>query len=127
MSRIRGSDTKPEREVRSLLHRLGYRFRINVKNLPGSPDIVLPRYKTTVFVHGCFWHRHKACRFAYIPKTRKSFWLAKFQSNIMRDRTVKRALARIGWKVVTVWECELRTPEKLSKKLASILRNRGLT
>src|SRR5688572_20093051 len=102
MSRIRGHDTAPERLVRSALHRAGYRFRLHKKDLPGRPDIVLPKYRTVVFVHGCFWHRHRGCRFAYVPKSRTEFWNTKFQNNIERDRRAARTLRGLGWRVVTV-------------------------
>jgi len=110
MSRIRASNTKPELIVRSALHRLGFRFRIHRKDLPGHPDIVLPRHRTVVFVHGCFWHRHRACKYAYAPKTRAGFWRRKFKKNVARDREVRAQLERLGWKVVTVWECECASP-----------------
>lgn len=117
MSRIGARDTGPERSVRSMLHRMGYRFRLHGADLPGKPDIVLPRFGTAIFVNGCFWHRHKGCRFAYTPKSRTRFWVEKLESNVMRDRRVNRELAKLGWQVVTVWECELRAPERLSKRL----------
>jgi DNA mismatch endonuclease, patch repair protein len=120
MSRIRGTNTQPERLVRSILHRLGFRFRLKPQKLPGSPDVVLARYQTAVFVHGCFWHRHHGCRFAYTPKSRKSFWELKFLKNITRDRRVKRRLRKLGWHVVIVWECELRHPKRLSAKIAGL-------
>ena len=90
MSRIRGSDTKPELLVRSLLHRMGYRFRLHRKDLPGRPDIVLPKYRTVIFVHGCFWHRHKGCKYAYTPKSRTDFWQNKFQGTVERDKRNRR-------------------------------------
>lgn len=121
MSRIKSRDTKPERIVRSLLHRMGFRFRLHRKDLPGGPDIVLPRYKTVVFVHGCFWHRHKNCPFAYTPKSRAEFWHQKFSGNVKRDARAARNLRRLGWRVVTVWECQTRLEEKLSNRLARIL------
>lgn len=124
MSRIRGRDTGPERAVRFMLHRMGYRFRLHRTDLPGKPDIVLPRFTTAIFVHGCFWHRHKGCRFAYTPKSRKTFWLNKLESNVTRDRRVNRELAKLGWHVVTVWECELRSPDRLSKRLEATLNKR---
>lgn len=124
MSRIRGRDTGPERAVRSMLHRLGFRFRLGRSDLVGRPDIVLPRYRTVIFVHGCFWHRHKGCRFAYTPKTRQHFWLRKFESNVTRDRLVGARLRRSGWKVITVWECSLRRPAALSRRLETDLRKR---
>mgnify|MGYP001079076721 CR=1 FL=1 len=124
MSRIKARDTKPERAVRSLLHCMGYRFRLHRTDLPGKPDIVLPRYQTAIFVHGCFWHRHEGCRFAYTPKTRTDFWLKKLESNVARDRQVQADLAALGWRVVTVWGCELSAPEQLSKRLDEVLKGR---
>ncbi len=123
MSRIRGTDTKPERIVRSLLHRSGYRFRLHRKDLPGRPDIVLPRYQAVILVHGCFWHRHKGCRFAYTPKSRREFWEKKFADNIARDRRNIRALRRLGWRCITVWECETKNEEKLRLRLVRFLEN----
>jgi len=117
MSRIRGRDTRPERLVRSLLHRLGYRFRLGRKDLPGKPDIVLPKYRAVVFVHGCFWHRHGGCQYAYTPKSRIEFWQQKFERNVQRDKEVKEALERQNWHVLTVWECETMDTEKLSLRL----------
>lgn len=117
MSRIRSRDTACEVAVRSLLHRLGYRFRLHARNVFGRPDIVLPRYKTAIFVHGCFWHRHTNCRFAYVPKTRTGFWLKKFASNVTRDKVVRRELAKQGWHALTVWECELARPERVIRAL----------
>jgi DNA mismatch endonuclease (patch repair protein) len=107
MRRIRSKDTKPELQVRRLLHAAGFRFRLNVKSLPGSPDIVLPRYRLAIFVHGCFWHRHPGCKYAYTPKTRVEFWQAKFDANVARDARKKAALEDLGWSVVEVWGCEL--------------------
>ncbi len=122
MSRIRGKDTGPERAVRSLLHRMGYRFRLHRNDLPGKPDIVLPKYRTAIFVHGCFWHRHPRCRYAYTPKTRVKFWKNKFAENVARDRRAMRALRRLGWRVIVIWECEVSTGESLAKRLVSTLR-----
>jgi DNA mismatch endonuclease (patch repair protein) len=121
MSRIKGRNTKPELAVRSLLHRLGYRFRLHKADLPGKPDIVLSRYKTVIFVHGCFWHRHKDCRFAYTPKSRTEFWLKKLESNVIRDIQVKSDLDILGWRVITVWECELRDMAQLFRKIVAEL------
>ena len=122
MSRIRSGDTQPELAVRSMLHRLGYRFRLNRKDLPGSPDIVLSRYRAVVFVHGCFWHRHTSCRFAYTPKSRADFWLAKFEGNVARDLKVRKELILLGWNVLVVWECEIHDTAKLSRRLTRQLR-----
>lgn len=124
MSRIRGRDTRPEKLVRSLLHCLGYRFRLHRRDLPGNPDIVLPKYRTVILVHGCFWHRHSGCRFAYMPRSRMEFWKRKFQRNVERDSEVKRQLEHAGWRVLTVWECETRDPEILSERLRSLLSRR---
>jgi DNA mismatch endonuclease, patch repair protein len=123
MSRIRGADTKPERIVRSLLHQSGYRFRLHRKDLPGRPDIVLPRYQAAILVHGCFWHRHKGCRFAYTAKSRQDFWKQKFTENVERDRRNLRALRKLGWRCLTVWECETRNPERLRARMIRFLEN----
>ena len=126
MSRIRAWNTAPERAVRSILHRLGFRFRIHEKRLPGKPDIVLPRHQAVVQVHGCFWHRHSKCRFAYAPKTNTEKWNRKFRENVARDTRTARELVRLGWHVITVWECELADPEALADKLATKLDRREL-
>lgn len=120
MSRIAGKNTKPEVYVRSLLHRRGLRFRIHVQNLLGTPDIILPRWRTVIFVNGCFWHRHKGCSYCYSPKTRQGFWQKKFAKTVSRDRLNVAALKKEGWRVVTVWECELRDLKKLDRRLARI-------
>lgn len=117
MSRIRGGNTGPERVVRSLLHRMGYRFRIHQRGLPGSPDIVLPRLGIAIFVHGCFWHRHSGCKYAYSPKSRQAFWSRKFVQNQERDRRAQRRLRRMGWRVWVVWECQTSRPEVLGERL----------
>ena len=106
MSGIRGRDTKPELTVRRYLHARGLRFRLHVRELPGRPDIVLPRYRSVVFVHGCFWHRHPGCRFAYQPKSRREFWEAKLDGNAERDARHQLMLEAARWRVLTVWECE---------------------
>lgn len=107
MSRIRSRDTAPEKKVRSLLHNAGFRFRLHVKKLPGSPDIVLPRYRAVIFVHGCYWHRHAKCRYAYTPKSRTEFWEGKFKATVERDREKSDELRSAGWRIIVVWECEL--------------------
>ena len=117
MSRIKSGNTKPERLVRSLLHRMGYRFRLHRKDLPGRPDIVLPKYRRVVLVHGCYWHRHPGCRLAYTPKSNLEFWQAKFNENVRRDERQNRQLSELGWRVVTVWECETREPAVLAERL----------
>lgn len=124
MSHIRGRDTRPERAVRSMLHSMGYRFRLVVANLPGRPDIVLRKYETVIFVHGCFWHRHRRCRFAYTPKSREEFWLKKLNSNVTRDSQVEMELRKLGWHVVIVWACELKHPEQLARRLNLGLKRR---
>ena len=108
MSAIKSKNTKPEIIVRKLLHSKGYRFRLHKKDLPGSPDIVLPKYKTAIFVHGCFWHRHQNCKYASTPKTRQEFWEAKFRENINRDKKHQENLSSMGWKIIIVWECEIK-------------------
>lgn len=123
MSRIKGKDTRPEIALRSLLHKLGYRFRLHGAQLPGKPDIVLPKYRTVVFVNGCFWHRHPGCSKAYTPKSRIEFWEAKFAGTIERDHRKRQELERLGWSVLTVWECELqRDPGHVLKIFQSQLR-----
>ena len=121
MSRIRSTNTSPEKNVRSLLHKLGFRFRLHRKDLPGKPDIVLPKYKTVIFVHGCFWHRHKNCKYAYTPKSRLDFWLKKFDENQSRDRRVQQQLKKSGWRVVIIWECQIQQTAKLSQQFSHLL------
>lgn len=117
MSRIRGKDTKPEVMLRSMLHKAGLRFRIHDKKLPGKPDVVLPRYKVVIFVNGCFWHRHDGCKYAYNPKSRQEFWQDKFSKTVIRDQEKTEKLQKKGWRVLTVWECELnRSPRSVLKK-----------
>ncbi len=121
MSRIRSRDTKPEQAVRSVLHRLGFRFRNDSgRRIAGRPDVVLPKYRTVIFVHGCFWHRHARCRFAYTPKSRKDFWSKKFGNNQRRDAIVKRRLKREGWRVIVIWECEITRTDELALALEKI-------
>ena len=108
MSRVRSRNTKPELQVRSLLHRMGYRFRLHRSDLPGKPDIVLPMYRTVIFVHGCFWHQHPGCKKATIPRTNREFWEAKLNRNVERDREVRQKLQDLGWNVIAVWGCETK-------------------
>lgn len=123
MSRVKGANTAPEKMLRSLLHRAGFRFRIHAPNLPGRPDIVLPKYRTVIFVHGCFWHRHSGCLRSTMPKTRTEFWTAKFDRTIERDRRNQADLAKLSWNVIVVWECELRNcRKKILTKLTEHLR-----
>jgi len=113
MSQVRGQNTKPEKLLRSLLHRSGYRFRLNVSGLPGKPDLVLRKYRTVIFVDGCFWHRHEGCKKASMPKTRQSFWSDKFQQTVERDHRQTVQLSEMGWNVIRIWECELeKSPDK---------------
>lgn len=121
MSRVRSANTIPEIRVRKILHRLEYRFRLHRRDLPGTPDIVLPAYDVVILVHGCFWHRHDGCRDASTPNTRISFWKDKFAENVTRDRNKIAALRTLGWKVLIVWECELRKEALLAEKLKRVL------
>ena len=121
MSAIKSKNTKPEVEVRKLLHSMGFRFRLHKKDLPGSPDIVLPKYKTVIFVHGCFWHRHENCKYASNPKTRVEFWNKKFKDNIERDFVNQEELKSFGWKSKIIWECETKNIDKLREKLIQII------
>lgn len=124
MSRIRGKDSQPELALRRVLHRLGLRYRLHSKDLPGKPDIVFPRYKAVVFVHGCFWHRHQGCKIATTPKSNTAFWIDKFGKNVARDSRVGAELDALGWRVFLVWECEL-VPSKVeatSERLAAAIR-----
>lgn len=124
MSRVRSKDTAPEKRVRSFLHRNGFRFRLHVKKLPGTPDIVLPMYRTVVDVRGCFWHRHPNCRQASSPASNAEFWRRKFERNVERDRMNERRLRELGWNLIVVWECELRRSEFL-ENLADKIRGRS--
>jgi len=117
MRRVRGKDTKPELIVRSVLHGLGYRFRLHRADLPGCPDIVLPKYRTVVLVHGCFWHQHPGCRKATIPATRSDFWAGKLGRNVERDGETKLKLKRLGWKIITIWECQTKDRETLLRHM----------
>lgn len=124
MSRVGSRNTKPELIARSLLHNLGYRFTVNGprnKKLPGKPDIVLPKYRTVVFVHGCFWHRHPNCKIATTPKSNQDYWLPKFSKNVERDRRNQKALQEEGWNVVVIWECELKDLEAVASRLINEL------
>ncbi len=113
MAGIRGRNTKPELVLRRALHVRGFRYRLHVKNVHGRPDVVLPKYRAAVFVHGCFWHRHEGCRYATTPATRPEFWQTKFSANVARDIAVRGSLLESGWRFATVWECALRRPEQV--------------
>lgn len=124
MSKVRGRNTGPEKLLRSFLHRKGFRFRVCCRELPGSPDIVLKKYGAALFVHGCFWHQHKRCGQKRIPRTNRAYWKGKFMENRLRDRRKLRALRKAGWRVLTVWECQLRTMERLGMKIEAFLMAR---
>jgi len=123
MSRIRSKNTKPEILVRSLLHSMGYRFRLHRKDLPGKPDIVLPKYKTAIFVHGCFWHRHVGCKGATTPKTRTEFWQKKFVGNVERDKKCQNELKELRWHILVIWECEIKNTSSLIKTITLFLNS----
>ena len=120
MAAIKSKNTKPEIVVRKMLYALGYRFRLHRKDLPGSPDIVLPKYKKVIFVHGCFWHRHENCKYASTPKTRKEFWNKKFTTNIERDIQIQEKIKNIDWRSVVIWECETKNIENLKGRIIDI-------
>ena len=128
MSRIAGKDTKPEELVRKYLFSKGFRYRKNVRKLPGTPDLVLPKYRTVIFVNGCFWHGHEGCKYFVWPKSNAEFWRQKIETNISRDQRKEAQLRDMGWNVIIVWECELRpkerqeTLEKLEKELYRLLK-----
>lgn len=118
---IKGKNTKPEMLVRRYLHAQGFRYRLHANHLPGKPDIVLPKYKTIIFVHGCFWHGHKGCKYFVTPKTNTDFWLNKINGNISNDEKVIRALKKEGWKIIVVWECDLKK-DKIQKILTTLVK-----
>ena len=123
MSRIKGRDTKPEILVRSFVFRMGFRFRLHRSDLPGTPDIVLPRHGKLIFVHGCFWHGHNGCPRSKRPTTNEKFWNNKLDENIKRDKRYCRELRKMDWKVLIVWGCETKSPEKLLRKLERFLHD----
>jgi DNA mismatch endonuclease (patch repair protein) len=126
MRRVKQKDTRPELRVRRVAHAMGFRFRLHRKDLPGRPDLVLPKLRVCLFVHGCFWHRHVGCRFATTPESNEKFWLSKFDRNVERDERNASDLKALGWRVVVVWECETRDAERLSQRLRRELTE-GLT
>ncbi|WP_276502392.1 very short patch repair endonuclease [Terrimonas pollutisoli] len=121
MSQIRATNTKPEMLVRKFLHAQGFRYKLHDKTLPGKPDLVLPRYKTVIFIHGCFWHGHDSCKYFVVPKTRTDWWLNKITGNKANDAKAIKALKKEGWKIITLWECNLR-PVKLERTLSVLLQ-----
>ncbi len=125
MAKIRSTGTGPERKVDAILRLSQFAFRTNAKDLPGSPDFVIPSAGVAVFVHGCFWHRHLGCRQCYSPKSRTRFWQSKFAQNVRRDLRAARALRQLGWSVVVVWECRLAKPDQVERRLARVI-DRGL-
>jgi DNA mismatch endonuclease (patch repair protein) len=129
MGRVASHDTRPEKRVRSLLHRIGYRFTVNGplnRRLPGKPDIVMPKYQAVVFVHGCFWHRHLGCPRSVVPKSNRLFWRAKFARNVARDRRVRATLKQSGWTVITIWECEIPEMERNPDQIFKLMRKKLL-
>lgn len=125
MSRIRDKDTTPEMFVRRLIHAAGFRYRLHVREMAGSPDLVFPRFRKVIFVHGCFWHRHRCANGQVMPKTRTEFWKAKFDENVARDKIARQQLRRDGWKILVVWECETRTRnlQHLQDRVVRFLRS----
>ncbi|WP_246399990.1 very short patch repair endonuclease [Geomonas silvestris] len=123
MSRIKGSNTKPEIAVRKLLHSMGFRFRLHDKTLPGKPDIVLRRHKRIIFVHGCFWHGHEVCTRSKRPSTNSQFWDDKISKNVLRDHQVATSLKQLGWQVLVIWQCEMRDKSGLARKIDGFMRS----
>ena len=123
MSRVKNRDTLPERLVRSELHRMGFRFRLQRRDLPGVPDLVLPKYRRAIFVHGCFWHGHHGCSRSKRPSSNVDFWNAKLNANLTRDQRNQRRLRRLGWSSNVIWECETKNPAKLRSRLHQIIEN----
>ena len=123
MARISGSNTKPEIIVRKILYGMGYRYRINVRKLPGTPDIVLSKHKKVIFVHGCFWHGHQSCRKKALPKSNKAFWVQKITKNRERDQRTTRQLKRLGWRTLTIWECHTKDLEKVKNTLERFMES----
>ncbi len=121
MARVRSKNSRPELFVRKLVFALGYRYRLHAKDLPGHPDLVFRRLRKVIFVHGCFWHRHASCSFARLPKSRRDFWVPKLEGNKARDQRNRRALSRNKWKVLTIWECQLKEPERLQITIGRFL------
>lgn len=121
MSRVRSKDTSPERRIRSLVHTMGFRYRLHRSDLPGSPDLVFPARRKVIFVHGCFWHGHRKCRFAKPPKSRRRYWLPKLEGNRERDQRNRRRLAHQGWKTLVIWQCQLADPLAVAARILLFL------
>lgn len=121
MSRVRGKDTGPEMRLRRLVHGMGYRYRLHVRDLPGKPDLVFASRKAVIFMHGCFWHRHEGCKLARMPKSRLAFWKNKLETNRLRDEENQRRLHALGWRYLVVWECQLKDMEALAMRIRSFL------
>ena len=122
MARIRGRDTGPELLVRRVAHRMGLRFRLHRRDLPGRPDLVFPKHRLVVFIHGCFWHRHEGCRKSSTPKSRTGFWLEKFAANVDRDARQEAALKALGWRVFIIWQCETKDEAAVERRLAALTK-----
>ena len=125
MSLIRGKDSSPELKLRTLVHGMGFRYRLHVKDLPGSPDLVFPARRAVIFMHGCFWHRHPDCKLARMPKSKLNFWKPKLEGNRKRDLANQKKLLEMGWRVQVIWECEMANPEQVSKKVQKFLQGKG--
>ena len=121
MRSVRSKDTEPEMAVRRFVHRLGYRFRLHNKSLPGTPDLVFTRLRKIIFVHGCFWHGHKGCKYYVVPKTRTEWWMNKINGNIENDKKAIKALKKEGWKIITLWECDLK-PNNIVTTLSAVVK-----
>ncbi|MCK1744150.1 DNA mismatch endonuclease Vsr [Bradyrhizobium sp. 139] len=126
MARIRSRHTTPELTVRRIVHSLGFRYRLHRRDLPGTPDLVLPKSKRVIFVNGCFWHRHPSCHLTSMPKSNVAFWEAKFERTVRRDEMARRALQELGWTVLTVWECETRDVQSLAGRLRKLLKSTNM-
>lgn len=121
MAAVHSKGSMPELAVRRMVHALGYRYRLHVASLPGKPDLVFPSRRKIIFVHGCFWHRHPRCRYATSPKTQPAFWRKKFCTNVARDRRTRQQLRKLGWSILTIWQCELKNPQKLEVRIDEFL------
>lgn len=125
MSRVRAKDSKPEMQLRRLVHGLGFRYRLHARDLPGKPDLVLPRWRAVIFMHGCFWHRHPGCALARLPKSKLDFWQTKLEANRQRDRLNQQRLRELGWRVLVVWECELKHLDRVARVVRDFLHAGG--